>query len=232
MKIASMARLVIIRHGESVWNKENKFTGWMDIDLSEKGIEEAKNAGRILANYKFDSIYISHMIRSIHTFQLIMESSNDNRTRIIYHQDDSQIKTREHHTGDSTKELNIYQSKHIAERYYGDLQGLNKAETAEKFGNEQVHLWRRSFDVRPPNGESLKDTLERVLPYWEKTIKNDLENGKTVLIVAHGNSLRAIVKYLENISDSDIPSYEIPTGIPIEYELGARLEVMNKKELK
>ncbi|MGV8150788.1 MAG: 2,3-bisphosphoglycerate-dependent phosphoglycerate mutase [Candidatus Woesearchaeota archaeon] len=227
-----MAKLIIVRHGESIWNKENKFTGWMDIDLSEKGIEEARNAGKILSNYIFDSIYISHMIRSIHTLQLILEETNDKRTKIIYHDDDSKIREREHHTGDRNKELNIYQSKAIAERYYGDLQGLNKAETAEKFGDEQVHLWRRSYDVRPPNGESLKDTLDRVIPYWEKTIKKDLQEGKTVLIVAHGNSLRAIVKYLEKISDENIPNYEIPTGVPIEYTLDAHLEVINKKELR
>jgi 2,3-bisphosphoglycerate-dependent phosphoglycerate mutase len=227
-----MVKLVIVRHGESVWNKENRFTGWMDVDLSEKGIKEAKRAGKILKNYKFDSIYVSHMIRAIHTLQLILENTKDTRTPIVYHEDDKQVREREHHTGNSLNEINIYQSKAIAERYYGDLQGLNKTETAKKFSDERVHAWRRSFDVRPPNGESLKDTLKRVLPYWEKTIKNDLNDGKTVLIVAHGNSLRAIVKYLEKISDRDIPSYEIPTGIPIEYELGPEMTVHSKKELK
>lgn len=227
-----MAKLVIVRHGESVWNKENRFTGWVDIDLSEKGIKEAQKAGKLLKNHKFDSIYVSHMIRAIHTLQLILENTKDKRTPIIYHEDDKEIKIREHHKGDSLNELNIYQSKAIAERYYGDLQGLNKEETAKKFGNEKVHMWRRSFDVKPPNGESLKDTLKRVLPYWKKRIRKDLENGKTVLIVAHGNSLRAIVKYLEKISDQDIPNHEIPTGIPIEYELDSNINVISKKELK
>jgi 2,3-bisphosphoglycerate-dependent phosphoglycerate mutase len=227
-----MGKLIIVRHGESVWNKENRFTGWIDVDLSETGVREAKNAGKLLKDYKFDKIYISHLIRSIHTLKYILEANNDKRTRIIYHEDDLQIKGWEHHTGNSEEELSIFQSKAIAERYYGDLQGLNKAETATKFGVEQVQLWRRSFDVPPPNGESLKDTLARVLPYWEKNIKKDLQEGKTVLIVAHGNSLRAIVKYLENISDKDIPNYEIPTGVPIEYELDADLKILNKKELK
>ncbi len=227
-----MAKLIIVRHGESVWNKENRFTGWIDIGLSEKGIKEAKKAGKVLKNHKFESIYVSHMIRAIHTLQLILESTKDKRTPIIYHEDDKEIRKREHHTGTPINELNIYQSKAIAERYYGDLQGLNKEETAKKFSDEQVHIWRRSFDVRPPNGESLKDTLKRVLPYWEKRIKKDLENDKTVLIVAHGNSLRAIVKYLEKISDQDIPNHEIPTGIPIEYELDSKLKIISKKELR
>lgn len=227
-----MAKLIIVRHGESMWNSENRFTGWIDVPLSKKGVEEARNAGKLLKDYKFDKIYISHLIRSIHTFQLIIENSNDNRTPIIYHEDDSQIKEREHHIGDAEKELSVYQSKAIAERYYGDLQGLNKAETAQQYGDEQVHLWRRSFDISPPNGESLKNTLERVLPYWEKAIKKDLQNGKTILIVAHGNSLRAIVKYLDNISDEEIPNYEIPTGVPILYELDNELTVITKIELK
>jgi 2,3-bisphosphoglycerate-dependent phosphoglycerate mutase len=227
-----MAKLVIVRHGESVWNKENRFTGWMDVGLSDKGIKEAENAGKILKNYKFDSIYISHMMRAIHTLQLILKHTKDQRTPVIYHDDDMKIREREHHTGDVSTELPIFQSKAIAERYYGDLQGLNKAETAKKYGDEQVHKWRRSFDIRPPNGESLKDTLARVRPYWEKKIMKDLQNGKTVLIVAHGNSLRAIVKYLEKISDNDIPNLEIPTGLPIEYELDSSMRVLSKKELK
>lgn len=227
-----MVKLVIVRHGESLWNKENRFTGWMDIDLSEKGLKEAKKVGKILKNYRFDSIYVSHMIRAIHTLQLILEQTKDKRVPIIYHEDDKDIRKRERHTGNPLNELNIYQSKAIAERYYGDLQGLDKTETAKKFSDEQVHIWRRSFDVRPPNGESLKDTLKRVLPYWEKKIKKDLKDGKTVLIVAHGNSLRAIVKYLEKISDQDIPNHEIPTGMSIEYELDDRFNVISKKELK
>jgi 2,3-bisphosphoglycerate-dependent phosphoglycerate mutase len=226
-----MAKLVIVRHGESVWNMENRFTGWMDVDLSAKGVEEAKKAGELLKDYRFDKIYISHLIRSIHTLQYILEYTNDKRTPIIYHEDDSQIRNREHHTGDESKELTILQCKAIAERYYGNLQGLNKKETAEKFGDEQVHIWRRSFDIQPPGGESLKDTLARVMPYWDNTIKQDLLNGKTVLIVAHGNSLRAIVKYLEKISDEDIPNHEIPTGIPIEYDLDNELKVIKKKEM-
>jgi len=227
-----MVKLIIVRHGESTWNMENRFTGWMDIDLSPKGIEEAKKAGELLRDYRFDKVYISHLIRSIHTYQLIQEKTSDTRTPIIYHEDDDLERQREHHTGDSSKELPIFQTRAIAERYYGNLQGLNKKETADKYGDEQVHIWRRSFDVQPPGGESLKDTLERVLPYWEKNIKKDLVEGKTVLIVAHGNSLRAIVKYLEKISDADIPNHEIPTGIPIEYDLDGSLNIISKKELR
>jgi 2,3-bisphosphoglycerate-dependent phosphoglycerate mutase len=227
-----MTKLVIVRHGESVWNMENRFTGWMDVDLSAKGIEEAKRAGELLSNYRFDKIYISHLIRSIHTMQLILDKTTDERTPVIYHEDDDEEKTREHHTGDSASELPIFMSKKIAERYYGNLQGLNKDDARAKWGSEQVQIWRRSFDIPPPAGESLKDTLSRVMPYWDSTIKNDLLSGKNILIVAHGNSLRAIIKYLEKISDADIPNHEIPTGIPIEYNLDDGLNVISKKELK
>ncbi len=226
-----MAKLVIVRHGESVWNLENRFTGWMDVELSPKGIEEAKNAGIKLKEYRFDTVYISQLIRSIHTWQLIQSQLQDTRTPIIYHYDDTQIHAWEHHTGEVAKELPVIQSKLIAERYYGDLQGLNKKDTAVKYGDEQVHIWRRSFDVPPPNGESLKDTLARVVPFFDEVIAKELQAGKTILIVAHGNSLRAIVKFLEKISDADIPNLEIPTGVPIEYELDAQLAVIRKNVL-
>jgi len=226
-----MTKLVIVRHGESVWNMQNRFTGWMDVDLSAKGISEASKAGELLRDYRFDKVYISHLIRSIHTLQLILDKTSDTRTPMIYHEDDDEEKSREHYTGDESSELPIFMSKKIAERYYGDLQGLNKDDARARWGSEQVQIWRRSFDVPPPAGESLKDTLARVMPFWDSTIKKDLLSGKTVLIVAHGNSLRAIVKYLEKISDSDIPDHEIPTGVPIEYILDDALNVMAKKEL-
>ena len=226
-----MARLIIVRHGESVWNMENRFTGWIDVDLSQKGIAEAQKAGELLRDYRFDKIYVSHLIRAIHTMQLILEKTSDKRTPMIFHEDDSEEKKREHHTGDESKELPIFMSKKIAERYYGNLQGLNKDDARAKWGAEQVQIWRRSFNIPPPAGESLKDTMSRVMPYWDSTIKKDLISGKTILIVAHGNSLRAIIKYLEKISDEDIPNHEIPTGVPIEYELDNELNVVSKKEL-
>ncbi len=226
-----MVKLVIIRHGESVWNLENRFTGWIDVQLSEKGIVEAKKAGELLKGYYFDKIFVSHLRRAIDTMDLVIESIGDKRTPIIYHYDDSQIREREH-AENIANELEIIQSKALAERYYGDLQGLNKDDCRKKWGEEQVHIWRRSFDIRPPGGESLKDTLSRVLPFYNKNIVPELKKEKNILIVAHGNSLRAIVKHLENISDQDIPNHELATGVPIVYELDNDIQVISKQELK
>lgn len=226
-----MAKLVIIRHGESVWNLENRFTGWMDVPLSEKGKEEAIQAGDALKEYHFDKIYVSHLTRAIQTMHLILDTTHETRTRTTYHFDDEQILSREHSSQESTNELKIIQSKAIAERYYGKLQGLNKDDARKRWGEEQVKIWRRSFDVPPPDGESLKDTLARVLPFYNSNIVPDLRQGKNILIVAHGNSLRAIVKHLENISDADIPNHELATGVPIVYDLDENLNVISKKEL-
>lgn len=224
-----MSKLIILRHGESIWNKENKFTGWVDVGLSEKGKQEAIIAGEKLKNYVFDKIYVSHLIRAIQTLNIILEQIKDPRIPIIKHEDDKEIKKREHYKEEN--ELIIYQTKALAERYYGKLQGLNKEETAKKYGQEKVHLWRRSYKIKPPGGESLEDTLKRVMPYWNKRIKKDLLENKTILIVAHGNSLRAIIKHLEKISDEDIPNYEIPTGIPIEYNFDEKLNIVSKRQL-
>jgi 2,3-bisphosphoglycerate-dependent phosphoglycerate mutase len=227
-----MAELIIIRHGESVWNLENRFTGWMDVQLSSKGKEEAKKAGHSLKGYKFDKVFVSHLTRAIDTMHILLEENGEKRTQTISHHDDHEMQKREHSSQNSDDELKIIQSKTLAERYYGDLQGMNKDECRKKFGEEQVHIWRRSYDVQPPHGESLKDTLNRVLPFFNKNIAPELKDDRKILIVAHGNSLRAIVKHLENISDADIPNYELATGVPIIYELDENLHVVSKKELK
>ena len=216
-----MIKLVLVRHGESIWNLENKFTGWMDVDLSEKGKEEARNAGKKLKElgFSFDVSYTSVLKRAKHTLDIILKEMN--------------------------LDIPIYKSWHLNERHYGALQGLNKDETRKKYGEQQVHIWRRSYDVRPPeldsndkryqsmldkyteyipHTECLKDTIERVVPYFEEVIKKDLEDGKKVIIVAHGNSLRGLIKYLDNISDSEIVNLEIPTGSPIVYELDDNLK--------
>lgn len=229
-EVIEISTLVLVRHGQSQWNLENRFTGWVDVPLSKKGIEEAISAGKKLKDMRFDTIYVSHQLRAIQTLHYILLESNDTRTPIIYHEDE-RIRRWEHHAGNPSKELPIYMSTALAERYYGDLQGLNKQEMREKYGEEQVHLWRRSFDVRPPNGESLKDTFERTIPYYKKYILKDLEEGKTVLISAHGNSLRSITKYIENISDEDIPNVEIPTGVPIVYIFDETMKIISKKFL-
>lgn len=191
-----MAQLVLIRHGESQWNLENRFTGWVDVPLSPKGEQEARDAGKKLAAFHFDCGFTSVLKRAKDTLRLVLEVLGQTNLPIQEHQA-------------------------LNERMYGDLQGLNKTETVQKFGEAQVKIWRRSFDVRPPGGESLKDTAERVVPYFEKQIRPELQGNKTVLIVAHGNSLRALVMHLENLSREQVLELNIPTGAPLLYELDA-----------
>lgn len=199
-----MPTLVIVRHGQSLWNKENRFTGWIDIDLSAKGIEEAQNAAKKLKEkgYQFDVAFTSDLKRAQHTLDIILE-------------------------GIDQKDIPVFKDKALNERMYGDLQGQNKDEARERFGEEQVHIWRRSYDTPPPNGESLKDTGERVMPYYEEEIVPHLKKGETVIIAAHGNSLRALIKHLENYADDEIVKVEIPTGTPKVYELDDALQVVN-----
>ena len=189
-----MAILILIRHGQSVWNASNRFTGWTDVDLSEKGVVEAEEAGRQLSGNRIDVVHTSDLIRAQRTAKIGMqhnESSGDN--------------------------VPTQYDWRLNERHYGALQGLNKAETAEKHGAEQVHIWRRSFDVPPPEGESLEMTAERTIPYFTEEILPEIESGKNVLVSAHGNSLRSIVMHIEGISPEDIVSLEIPTGVPMLY---------------
>ncbi|KRK70912.1 2,3-diphosphoglycerate-dependent phosphoglycerate mutase [Lacticaseibacillus nasuensis] len=228
-----MAKLVLIRHGQSEWNLSNQFTGWVDVDLSEKGVEEAKAAGRKLkeAGLEFDQAYTSVLTRAIKTLHYALEESG---------------------------QLWIPETKtwRLNERHYGALQGQNKAEAAKKWGDEQVHIWRRSYDTLPPlldandegsaaqdrryanldprivpGGENLKVTLERVIPFWEDHIAPDLLAGKNVIIAAHGNSLRALTKYIENISDEDIINLEMATGEPVVYTFDDKLAVTDKTKL-
>lgn len=201
-----MPKLVIVRHGQSQWNLENRFTGWIDIDLSPKGVEEAKSAGKKLVGYKFDKAFTSALTRAQRTLDIILEEIDQ-------------------------KGIPVEKDKALNERMYGDLQGLNKDETRHKFGAEQVHIWRRSYDIAPPNGESLKDTAARVMPYWNEKIVPELTNGKSILIAAHGNSLRALVMHLENLSKDEILQTEIPTGVPKVYELTGDLKIVETKYL-
>ncbi|PTI46177.1 2,3-diphosphoglycerate-dependent phosphoglycerate mutase [Staphylococcus xylosus] len=225
-----MPKLILCRHGQSVWNAENLFTGWADVDLSDQGKNEAITSGKKLKDQgiEIDIVYTSLLERAIKTtFHLLNESDQ------LF--------------------IPVIKSWRLNERHYGDLQGLNKDDAREKFGEEQVHVWRRSYDVAPPKqseeqrndylndrkyehldrrvmpeSESLKDTLIRVIPYWNDQISQQLLDGKTVLVSAHGNSLRALIKYLENVSDEDIISYEIKTGAPLIYELTDDLQVIDK----
>lgn len=223
-------KLVLIRHGESEWNKKNLFTGWTDVELSPKGREEAAEAGVLLKNegYDFDICYTSYLKRAISTLNLVLEQMD-------------------------RQWLPVVKDWRLNERHYGALQGLNKAETAQKYGEDQVKIWRRSFDVLPPAlseddernpqreamyrnmdkadlplTESLETTIQRVIPYFENNIVKDMQDGKRVIIAAHGNSLRALVKYMEKLSDEEIISVNIPTGVPLVYELDEQLKVLDK----
>jgi len=201
-----MTQLVLIRHGQSQWNLENRFTGWIDIPLSPKGEEEARSAGEKIKGFKFDKVYTSVLQRAIKTYELAAETAGFSN-------------------------LPVEKDKALNERMYGDLQGLNKDDTRKKFGAEQVQLWRRSYDIAPPNGESLKDTADRVMPYWYSHIEPDLKAGKNILVVAHGNSLRALIMHLDNLSKEEVVKLEIPTGEPILYEFDRDMKVASKKEL-
>ncbi|MFW5979485.1 MAG: 2,3-diphosphoglycerate-dependent phosphoglycerate mutase, partial [Halanaerobium sp.] len=223
-------KIVLVRHGESEWNLANKFTGWTDVDLSEQGIKEAEEAGRLLneEGFKFDLAYTSYLKRATKTLNIILDIMDLHWIPVI-------------------------KSWKLNERHYGALQGLNKAETAEKEGAEQVHIWRRSFDTPPPaldkdddrypgheekyaelsddqlpTAESLKMTIDRVMPYWENEIVPQMKKGKKIIISAHGNSLRALVKHLDGISDDEIPSVNIPTGRPLVYEFDEKMNVKDK----
>jgi len=189
-----MTILVLIRHGQSVWNATNRFTGWTDVELSQKGEIEAATAGEQLADVRFDVVHTSALMRAQRTAEIVMS-----KNRV-------------------SGEISTKQDERLNERHYGDLQGLNKAETAEIHGAEQVHIWRRSFDVPPPGGESLEMTAERTIPYFIEEIIPDLGSGMNVLVAAHGNSLRSIVMHIEGISPEDITSLEIPTGVPMQYK--------------
>jgi len=228
-----MHTLVLVRHGESLWNMENRFTGWKDVDLSEKGCQEAAHAGVLLCEegFSFDYLYTSYLKRAIRTLWYIQDALD-----IMW--------------------MPVITAWQLNERHYGALTGLNKAETAAQYGEEQVMIWRRSFDIRPPvmeendplnpaydpryselspfqipKGECLKDNVARTLPYWHQEIEPKIRSGKRVLVVAHGNSLRAMVKYLDGISDEDIPNLNIPTGIPLVYTLDEDLSPISSRYL-
>lgn len=224
-----MKKLVLLRHGESTWNMENRFTGWTDVDLTERGVNEAKEAGKVLKEngFFFDIAYTSFLKRAIKTLNITLEEMD-----LLW--------------------IPVLKSWRLNEKHYGNLQGLNKAETAEKFGAEQVQVWRRSYDVPPapiaedddrnprkdpryknenpeliPLTESLKETVERMMPYWESDIRESLRTHDQVLVAAHGNSLRAVIKYLKDISDEDIVGLNLPTGIPYVFEFDDDLNLIN-----
>jgi len=214
-----MSKLILIRHGESVWNQKNVFTGWVDVPLSGKGINEAIKAGEKLADIEFDVVFTSVQVRAIETAMIALAQNKSSKTPAIVHTEGKMADW----TGiysDTMREsmIPVYRDWHLNERYYGELQGKNKAETATVYGDEQVKLWRRSYDVAPPNGECLKDTAERTIPFFNDRILHLVKEGKNVLVSAHGNSLRSIVMFIENLSKEEVLKLEIPTGLPLLFE--------------
>ena len=226
-----MVRLILVRHGQSIWNKENRFTGWEDIPLTIKGLNEAKKAGKLLKNYSFDEVFTSELMRANQTLYEILNQNKSDKKYYKIHTEENKELYNKFISKKEKEYVKINFSSNLNERHYGDLQGLNKDDTRKKYGKEQVHIWRRSYDIAPPSGESLKDTYKRAVPYFNKKIKPLLKKDKNVLIVAHGNSLRAIIKYLEKISDKDIPNIELETGVPIVYYF-KDLEITQKRKLK
>jgi 2,3-bisphosphoglycerate-dependent phosphoglycerate mutase len=201
-----MPNLVLLRHGESQWNLENRFTGWVDVPLSSRGEQEAHSAGEKLRNFTFQRAFTSVLQRATETLAIVL--------RVI-----------------GQEHIPVQRDQALNERHYGDLQGLDKAETARKYGDKQVKLWRRSYDIRPPNGESLEDTAGRVLPYWDRNILPYLMKGENILISAHGNSLRALVMHLDRLSRKEVLELNIPTGAPLLYELDDNTGVASKRYL-
>lgn len=215
-----MSRLILLRHGESAWNKKNIFTGWVDIPLSLEGIEEALESGRILKGTPIDLIYTSTLIRGIMTAMIAMSLHDSGKVPVLLHPGEGRLeKWATCYSVETQKTLiPVHTAWELNERMYGQLQGMNKQDMKNAFGEEQVQTWRRSFDIAPPEGESLKMTSERTLPYFEKEILPKLKAGKNILISAHGNSLRSIVMSLDNLSEEEVISLEIPTGKPLFYE--------------
>ena len=215
-----MSTLILLRHGQSLWNLANLFTGWVDVPLSNKGIQEAIDAGKKVAHVNISAIYTSTLMRAQQTAMLAMAQHDAGKTPVMQHTDAQQAEWGEIYAEASAKHtIPVFSDWHLNERYYGELQGLDKDETRTRYGEEQVHIWRRSFDVPPPKGESLEMTAARTLPYFNDMIVPHLKAGESILIAAHGNSLRSIVMSLENLSQEQVLSLELPTGVPRAYDV-------------
>ncbi len=220
--------LILMRHGQSMWNAANLFTGWVDVPLTQKGIEEALDGGRRIAHLPIDEVHTSALIRAQMTAMLALSQHQSGKTPIFHYENSGDSSNSNegkmaawaqmNEQADTSQILPVYASWNLNERMYGDLQGLNKQETRDKFGDEQVKIWRRSYDVPPPNGESLELTAQRTLPYFSSSILPSIDAGKNVFVAAHGNSLRSIIMDLEGLSRKEVLSLEVPTGVPIVYQ--------------
>ncbi|GAB6067821.1 2,3-bisphosphoglycerate-dependent phosphoglycerate mutase [Methylothermus subterraneus] len=223
--------LTLVRHGQSIWNLQNRFTGWIDICLSEAGIEEARQAGRRLQEERFDLAFASTLVRAQETLIEILRLNRFCSGFRRVHEGESAWYEHFKPSQEDQKTLPVYYAEALNERFYGDLQGLNKDQARAEFGAEQVKLWRRSYDLPPPNGESLAATASRVLPFFQDRIVPHLKNGKHVLICAHGNSLRALIMHLEKLTPQEILEYELATGVPVQYRLDEAQNLVAKKVL-
>lgn len=214
------AKLILLRHGQSMWNLKDLFTGWVDVPLSPKGIQEALDAGNEIADIPIDIIFISSLVRSSMTAMLAMSRHKGGKTPVIQHAGEGKLEewAKIYSPENEAETIPVIAAWQINERMYGALQGMNKEKTREKYGPDQVKLWRRSYDIPPPEGECLKDTAERSIPYFKEMIVPQLKAGKNVLVAAHGNSLRSIVMHLDNLSREEVLSLELGTGVPIIYD--------------
>ena len=220
-----MALLILMRHGQSMWNAANLFTGWVDVPLSNKGIGEAISGGKEISSLPIDEVHVSTLMRAQMTAMIALAQHDSGVTPVFQYsssegemgENESKMAEWSYSKGSGENVLPVYVSWQLNERMYGDLQGLNKQDTRDKYGDEQVHIWRRSYDVPPPNGESLELTSKRTLPYLETVLKQSLSNGKNIFVAAHGNSLRSIIMEIEGLSKEEVLSLEVPTGKPIIY---------------
>ncbi len=227
-----MSELILVRHGESIWNLQNRFTGWVDVSLSHNGMREAERAGELLADHVFDIAFTSALLRAQDSLYEILKRNHHCDQYVRVHELSSEWYEHFIPTVDDRKELKIHVSEKLNERYYGDLQGMDKDAARQRFGDEQVHIWRRSYDVPPPNGESLKMTASRALPYYQSHIIPRLRKGEHVLVSAHGNSLRAIIMHIERMTPEQILAYELKTGAPHRYRFDADGELVGKSVLE
>jgi 2,3-bisphosphoglycerate-dependent phosphoglycerate mutase len=231
-----MAKLILVRHGQSTWNATNRFTGWVDVPLSPLGRQEAMQAAKKLNPYPIDVCFTSLLVRALETTAICLtecEGACGTKSPVFKHKaDDPDWHGWDKYDGDKSLEVPIFLSQALDERYYGHLQGYNKAEMAEKVGEEQVHLWRRSFSIAPPGGESLEDTTKRTLPFFHSRILTHLKHGDNVLVSAHGNSLRSIIMELDQLSEEEVPNLELKTGIPLVYDIDSDGTVVGKEILE
>ncbi|MBE9189759.1 2,3-bisphosphoglycerate-dependent phosphoglycerate mutase [Gloeocapsopsis crepidinum LEGE 06123] len=227
-----MATLILVRHGQSTWNAANRFSGWVDVPLNHVGRQEAMQAAKKISSYRIDVCFTSLLVRAIETTAICLTEGTGaclDKSPVFKHDsDDPDWHGWDKYEGYIEQEIPIFMNPALDERHYGDLQGFNKADMAEKVGKNIVHQWRRSFDTRPPGGESLKDTAARTIPFFQNRILVHLKNGDNVLVSAHGNSLRSILMHLDNLSPKEVPHLELATGIPIVYEIDAEANITNK----